>query len=223
MAHLLVNRPPAVVRQPSFLRAAGPLGGRVQLRCRAHAVPDAHFQWTVQNQSSPIRRNSSKYSFTTRQLDYSTFEVRIFLCFLINVSYLNSTLKIFNILLDGKHLLKFQGVLYISSLDRFDYQHPVKCFAINRYGEDAVEIWISPPTAPDTPTSLRVSNITKNSLSFKWIPGFDGGSEQIFEVRYQTFVGNVYHVNTSFPVGFCNTANFVPIFFGKTSRVFLRE
>uniref|UniRef100_A0A0R3R6A4 Fibronectin type-III domain-containing protein n=1 Tax=Brugia timori TaxID=42155 RepID=A0A0R3R6A4_9BILA len=37
-------------------------------------------------------------------------------------------------------------------------------------------------------------------LSFNWIPGFDGGSEQIFEVRYQTSVESVYHiVNSSFP------------------------
>nr|CDQ00974.1 BMA-SYG-2, isoform f [Brugia malayi] len=166
VAYLLVNRAPAIIRQPSLLRAAGPLGGRVQLCCRAHAVPDAHFQWIVQGQSSPVRRNSSKYSFTTLQLNYSTFE----------------------------------GVFYISSLDRYDYQHPVKCFAINRYGEDTVEIRVSPPTAPDTPSSLRVSNITKNSLSFNWIPGFDGGSEQIFEVRYQTSVESVYHiVNSSFP------------------------
>ncbi|CAG9541092.1 unnamed protein product [Cercopithifilaria johnstoni] len=166
MAYLLVNRAPAIIRQPSLLRAAGPLGGRVQLRCRAHAVPDAHFQWIVQGQSSPVRRNSTKYSFKTLQLNYSTFE----------------------------------GVLYISSLDRYDYQHPVKCFAINRYGEDTVEIRVSPPAAPDTPVSLRVSNITKNSLSFNWIPGFDGGSEQIFEVRYQASTENVYHiVNSSFP------------------------
>lgn len=77
MAYLLVNRAPAIIRQPSLLRAAGPLGGRVQLRCRAHAVPDAHFQWIVQGQSSPVRRNSSKYSFTTLQLNHSTFEVSI--------------------------------------------------------------------------------------------------------------------------------------------------
>uniref|UniRef100_A0A915Q552 Uncharacterized protein n=1 Tax=Setaria digitata TaxID=48799 RepID=A0A915Q552_9BILA len=166
VAYLLVNHAPTIVRQPSLLRAAGPLGGRVKLHCRAHAVPDAHFQWIVQGQSNPIRRNSSKYTFTTLHLNYSTFE----------------------------------GVLYISSLDRYDYQHPVKCFAINRYGEDTVEIRVSPPTAPDTPVSLRVSNITKNSLSFNWIPGFDGGSEQVFEVRYQTPAENVYHIiNSSFP------------------------
>ncbi|KAM3726287.1 Synaptogenesis protein [Dirofilaria immitis] len=163
VAYLLVNHAPAIVRQPSLLRAAGPIGEQVQLRCRAHAVPDAHFQWIVQGQSSPIRRNNSKYSFTTLQLNYSAFE----------------------------------SMLYISSLDRYDYQHPVKCFAINRYGEDTVEIRVSPPTAPDTPVSLRVSNITKSSVSFNWIPGFDGGSEQIFEIRYRTSMENFYHIVNS--------------------------
>ncbi|VDK28318.1 unnamed protein product [Gongylonema pulchrum] len=169
LAYLLVNRAPAISRQPSMLRAAGPLGGQAHLRCRAHAVPDARFQWIIQGHSSPLRHNNSKYAFTTSQLDYTTFEVP----------------------------LKIKGSLYISSLDRYDYQYPVKCRAVNVYGDDAVEIRVSQPTAPDTPLALRVSNITKNSLSFHWIPGFDGGSEQTFEVRYQTPSESVYHVINS--------------------------
>lgn len=103
-------------------------------------------------------------------------------------------------------------MLYVSSLDLYDYQHPVKCFVINRHGEDTVEIRVSPPTAPDTPVSLRVSNITRSSLSFSWIPGFDGGSEQIFEVRYQTPTENVYHiVNSSFSVRFSKCWKFLII------------
>lgn len=74
-AYLLVSRAPSITRHASLLRAAGPLGGRARLRCRAHAVPDATFHWSIQSDSGPIRYNNTKYSFYEVQLDHSTFEV----------------------------------------------------------------------------------------------------------------------------------------------------
>ncbi|VDN01079.1 unnamed protein product [Thelazia callipaeda] len=164
VAYLLVHHAPVIIKQPSLLRAAGSLGYPLEVRCVARAVPDVKFQWVVQGESSPIKRNNSEFSFTTHHLNHSTFE----------------------------------SILYISNLELVDYQHPVKCFAINKFGKDVVEIRIGPPTAPETPLALRVSNVTKNSLSFSWIPGFNGGSEQIFELRYQTSTENIYRsINSS--------------------------
>ncbi|VDK46800.1 unnamed protein product [Anisakis simplex] len=73
-AYLLVSRAPSITRRASLLRAAGPLGGRARLRCRAHAVPDATFHWSIQGNSGTIRYNNTKYSFYETQLDHSTFE-----------------------------------------------------------------------------------------------------------------------------------------------------
>uniref|UniRef100_A0A915BAH0 Nephrin n=1 Tax=Parascaris univalens TaxID=6257 RepID=A0A915BAH0_PARUN len=165
-AYLLVSRAPSITRHASLLRAAGPLGGRARLRCRAHAVPDATFHWSIQSDSGPIRYNNTKYSFYEVQLDHSTFE----------------------------------SVLWISGLDQLDYQRTVKCVAMNRLGEDVVQITVGPPTAPDVPVDLRVANSSRSSLTLVWVPGFDGGSEQVFQVRYQIPGENVYHtINSTSP------------------------
>lgn len=37
---------------------------------------------------------------------------------------------------------------------------------------------------PDPPTNLTLVNATHNSITFSWIPGFDGGSEQSFRILY---------------------------------------
>ncbi|VDM39960.1 unnamed protein product [Toxocara canis] len=165
-AYLLVSRAPSITRHASLLRAAGPLGGRARLRCRAHAVPDATFHWSIQGDSGTIRYNSTKYSFYEVQLDHSTFE----------------------------------SILWISGLDQFDYQRAVKCVAMNRLGEDAVHITVGPPTAPDVPIDLRLSNSSRSSLTLVWVPGFDGGSEQLFQLRYQVPGESVYHtINSTSP------------------------
>ena len=37
---------------------------------------------------------------------------------------------------------------------------------------------------PDTPTELSVSDVTHNSVHLSWTPGFDGGMEQYFRIKY---------------------------------------
>lgn len=41
---------------------------------------------------------------------------------------------------------------------------------------------------PDPPTELRVLNATDSSVVLTWEPGFDGGLEQAFTVRYNVRV-----------------------------------
>lgn len=38
---------------------------------------------------------------------------------------------------------------------------------------------------PDTPSELRVTNTSHSSILISWIPGFDGGSAQRFQIRYR--------------------------------------
>ena len=38
---------------------------------------------------------------------------------------------------------------------------------------------------PEPPTGLQRVNATHNTLTLMWTAGFDGGSEQTFQVRYQ--------------------------------------
>ena len=37
---------------------------------------------------------------------------------------------------------------------------------------------------PDAPVDLRVSNVTHNAAFLTWTPGFHGGMEQYFRIRY---------------------------------------
>lgn len=37
---------------------------------------------------------------------------------------------------------------------------------------------------PDPPTDLTVENVTYNSVTLKWNPGFDGGDKQKYVVKY---------------------------------------
>ncbi|KAE9414335.1 hypothetical protein Angca_002728 [Angiostrongylus cantonensis] len=161
-AYLLVNSAPKIMMLPFHSRAAGPLGGRARARCRAHAVPDADFVWDRAGEI--IQSNNSKYSMSTIQLDYSTFE----------------------------------STLWISNLSPDDYAKDVSCTARNSFGTDSIHIPIGPPSPPDAPLDIHVTNVTSNTITISWTPGFDGGSDQTFEVRYQKDGDEIVHgINTS--------------------------
>ncbi|KJH40538.1 immunoglobulin domain protein [Dictyocaulus viviparus] len=161
-AYVLVNTAPRIMTLPLHSRAAGPLGGRARARCRAHAVPDVDFVWD--RAGDIIQGNNSKYTMSTIQLDYSTFE----------------------------------STLMISNLSPDDYAREVSCTARNSFGTDSIQIPIGPPSPPDAPLDVHVTNITSNTLSISWTPGFDGGSDQTFEVRYQKYGEEIVHgLNTS--------------------------
>ncbi len=51
----------------------------------------------------------------------------------------------------------------------------------------------SPTGKPDTPYDIRFINATHNSISISWMPGFDGGLMQRFQVRYIK-LGDVSHL-----------------------------
>lgn len=44
---------------------------------------------------------------------------------------------------------------------------------------------ISVPSIPDQVISLTVTNVTHNTVTLQWIPGFDGGLYSWFRVRYR--------------------------------------
>lgn len=62
-------------------------------------------------------------------------------------------------------------------------------------------ITIGPPTVPDVPIDLVLLNVTDITASLSWQAGFNGGSEQLFEIRYQENGQNDYKaINSSFSV-----------------------
>uniref|UniRef100_A0A915DCH9 Nephrin n=1 Tax=Ditylenchus dipsaci TaxID=166011 RepID=A0A915DCH9_9BILA len=161
-AYLLVRRAPVIL--PGFDRAAGPIGGKATLRCRAVAVPNAEFTWGIEGDGQMINHNTSKYKFFDTQLDHFTFQ---------------STLTILN-------------------LEERDYLPRYRCRVNNKLGLVQSFISLGPPTAPDMPMELEVINVTDKTVSLSWRPGFDGGSDQFFELRYQAVSDSDYKsVNSS--------------------------
>ncbi|XP_070620253.1 nephrin [Erythrolamprus reginae] len=58
------------------------------------------------------------------------------------------------------------------------------CMASNELGTDAFDIQLLSTSRPDPPTGFKVVSVGHNWLALEWIPGFDGGLQQSFRVRY---------------------------------------
>ncbi|CAD5221234.1 unnamed protein product [Bursaphelenchus xylophilus] len=78
----------------------------------------------------------------------------------------------------------FESVLTITNLTQRDYSKRLRCLASNRKGSDFNHITIGDLTKPDTPERLTVYESGTNTAILTWLAGFDGGSEQFFQVRY---------------------------------------
>uniref|UniRef100_A0A8D2JJI0 NPHS1 adhesion molecule, nephrin n=1 Tax=Varanus komodoensis TaxID=61221 RepID=A0A8D2JJI0_VARKO len=58
------------------------------------------------------------------------------------------------------------------------------CTARNELGVDTLDIQLLSTSRPDSPTGLKVVDVSHNWLALEWTPGFDGGLQQSFRVRY---------------------------------------
>ncbi|CAG2123204.1 unnamed protein product, partial [Medioppia subpectinata] len=60
-----------------------------------------------------------------------------------------------------------------------------KCIAYNELGSDEVMFEVVKKNFPESPTDLRTTNVSRNSVVIAWNPGFDFGYEQSFRIRYR--------------------------------------
>uniref|UniRef100_A0AAQ5X978 NPHS1 adhesion molecule, nephrin n=1 Tax=Amphiprion ocellaris TaxID=80972 RepID=A0AAQ5X978_AMPOC len=59
------------------------------------------------------------------------------------------------------------------------------CTARNSLGEDELDIQLVSTNHPDPPSSFRQVGVTHDSVTLEWIPGFNGGLQQRFRIRYR--------------------------------------
>ncbi|XP_027142914.1 nephrin [Larimichthys crocea] len=59
------------------------------------------------------------------------------------------------------------------------------CTARNSLGEDKLDIQLVSTNHPDPPSSFRQVSVTHESVTLEWIPGFNGGLQQRFRIRYR--------------------------------------
>ncbi|XP_042079759.1 nephrin isoform X3 [Haplochromis burtoni] len=58
------------------------------------------------------------------------------------------------------------------------------CTARNSLGEDKLDIQLISTNHPDPPSSFRQVSVGHDSVTLEWIPGFNGGLQQRFRIRY---------------------------------------
>ncbi|XP_067138324.1 nephrin-like isoform X3 [Centruroides vittatus] len=80
--------------------------------------------------------------------------------------------------------ITWETVLNVNQIRTVDYGS-YDCVARNELGTDRSTISLEGLSVPDPPIHIKALNVTHDSVRLKWLPGFDGGREQSFRVRYQ--------------------------------------
>ncbi|XP_024084429.1 nephrin [Cimex lectularius] len=78
----------------------------------------------------------------------------------------------------------YESVLLIRNIELSDYGR-YECMARNVLGFATLSVRLSVTSIPDPPTNLAVYNVSHDSLTLGWEPGFDGGLPQTFRLRYR--------------------------------------
>ena len=86
-------------------------------------------------------------------------------------------------------LVTWQSVLKVKAVQPSDYA-TYECVAHNELGSQRQQIVLGRPSPPDPPLELKVVNVSHDSATLSWQPGFDGGQEQVKE-RFTFNLGNV--------------------------------
>ena len=96
---------------------------------------------------------------------------------------LNSTAK-YKITNSPVNPLIWRSTLTVSGVEMQDYG-PYGCEATNIWGSRKHQVVLSVTSKPDPPTRLEVISRTYNSVILAWQPGFDGGFQQYYRIRWE--------------------------------------
>ncbi|XP_076334988.1 nephrin-like [Tachypleus tridentatus] len=74
-----------------------------------------------------------------------------------------------------------------------------ECNAENEMGRNRIKMNLRKRGKPDPPNDLSVQNVTYNSVSLFWAPGFDGGYQQQFRIRFRIVSSGEYEYTSYLP------------------------
>lgn len=80
--------------------------------------------------------------------------------------------------------LTFESVLTITRVAPADYGD-YDCRATNELGATNETINLKVTSPPDPPMELNILNVTHDSVTIAWTPGFDGGMKASYRIRYR--------------------------------------
>lgn len=102
--------------------------------------------------------------------------------------------------LDKSRTIEYTGTLRIRNVANMDYG-TYNCTATNVKGSDSFLVSLHGTSKPDPPYDLQFVNATHNSITIRWKPGFNGGLEQSYRVRYKPTEARGYiYIDVSTPV-----------------------
>ncbi|CAD7011505.1 unnamed protein product [Ceratitis capitata] len=94
--------------------------------------------------------------------------------------------------------LTYESTLIIEKVAPADYG-AYECVATNELGQTTESIRLDITSQPDMPLSLNILNMTHDSVSLAWTPGFDGGLKASYRVRYREANREQYKYVDSLP------------------------
>ncbi|XP_036669807.2 nephrin isoform X1 [Drosophila suzukii] len=80
--------------------------------------------------------------------------------------------------------LTYESTLIVDKVAPADYG-AYECVARNDLGEAVETVRLEITSPPDPPLSLNILNVTHDTVTVAWIPGFDGGLKASYRVRYR--------------------------------------
>ena len=68
-------------------------------------------------------------------------------------------------------------------------------------GLERYAIYLNVTSRPDPPSYLKILNVTYRDVNLTWTPGFDGGFNQTFRIRYRRVGGESFQYVDVAPQG----------------------
>ncbi|XP_065093879.1 nephrin isoform X2 [Ochlerotatus camptorhynchus] len=92
--------------------------------------------------------------------------------------------------------LTFESILLIERVSSNDYG-VYECTARNELGSVKESVRLDVTSPPDPPLSLNILNVTHDTVTVAWTPGFDGGMKANYRVRYREANNDHYRYEDS--------------------------
>jgi nephron len=94
--------------------------------------------------------------------------------------------------------LTYEATLLIERVATADYGN-YECYANNSLNHTMETVRLDVTSKPDPPLSLNILNVTHDTVTLAWTPGFDGGMKAGYRIRYREANNEHYKYEDGLP------------------------
>ncbi|XP_055693661.1 nephrin isoform X3 [Lutzomyia longipalpis] len=94
--------------------------------------------------------------------------------------------------------IAYESILLIERVTPSDYGL-YECVVQNEMGDTKENVRLDITSPPDTPINLTVVNVTHDSVTLTWTPGFDGGMKASYRIRFREANSEHYRYEDGLP------------------------